>query len=346
MANPEPLSSEKPSTAVRVREVLTSRWFVKLSFLAFFVLSVIQLLRFERWARGGGPYVPRPEAVAGILPIGHFTSFFGWVRGGGWDVILPAGLMIILMSLAVSLLFKRGMCGWICPVGTIWEGFAWMGRRLLGRNVRVWRWLDWVGRGFRYAFAAAFLLLLLMVSVEEATAFRELPYMWIADLKIIHLMAEPMWLIVAGFGALLSVVFGPVWCRYVCPLGGLYSAVGIASVCAVQRDAETCIDCHRCSQVCHAFVEPERMTRVWAPECDGCMDCVKVCPVEGCLEAKAASRVPIAPWVWPLLVVGLWLIIFGFAKATGNWDSRVPPEVYRQVIQSGLIEERTQGFFE
>ena len=36
----------------------------------FFIYSVVQLLLFERWARGLGGYVPRPEAVAGILPIG------------------------------------------------------------------------------------------------------------------------------------------------------------------------------------------------------------------------------------------------------------------------------------
>jgi polyferredoxin len=342
---PEP-PVQSASPLIKVRDVVTSRWFVKSAFLAFFLLAVVQLLRFGSWARGNGPFVGRPEAVAGILPIGHFTSFFGWVKGGGWDYILPAGLVIILMSLAVSLLFKRGMCGWICPVGTIWEACASLGRRLFGRNIRVWRWLDLTGRAFRYLLAAAFMSGLLMVSVEEAVSFRELPYMWIADLKIIHLMAEPGWLMAAGFAALLSVVFGPVWCRYLCPLGGLYSAVGIASPCAIERDADTCIDCHKCSNACHAFVEPEKQIRVWSPECDGCMDCVKVCPVDGCLEAKVLSRATIAPWVWPLLVVGLWLIIFGFAKATGNWDSRVPPAVYQQVIQSGMIEQRTRGFFE
>jgi len=337
---------DEPTLGVRIRSAVTSRWFVKSAFLAFFLFTVVQLLRFERWARGEGDYVPRPEAVAGILPIGHFTSFFAWVRGGGWDVILPAGLVIILMSLAVSLLFKRGMCGWICPVGTIWEAFAALGRRLFGRNVRVWRWLDLAGRGLRYVIAAAFVLALFVVSVEEAVAFRELPYMWIADIKILHLMVEPGFMAAAGIAALLSVVFGPVWCRYLCPLGGLYSAVGLASPSAIERNAETCIDCHRCSNVCHAFVEPEKTTRVYAPECDGCMDCVKVCPVDECLQAKAFSRITIAPWVWPLLVVSLWLIIFGFAKATGNWDSRVPPAIYSQVIRSGMIEERTRGFLE
>lgn len=342
-------SEQEPSDGSilrRVRDLVTGRWFIKGAFFAFFVFSVVQLLRFERWARGEGPYVARPEAVAGILPIGHFTSFFAWLKGGGWDVLLPAGLVIILMSLAVSLLFKRGMCGWICPVGTVWEAFAWLGRRLFGRNIRVWRPLDLLGRGLRYAITIAFLGFLLRVSVEEAVGFRELPYMWIADIKIISLMIEPGFLTVAGIAAVLSLAFGPVWCRYACPLGGLYSAVGIASPCAVVRDDETCIQCHRCSEVCHAFVEPEKSNRVWAPECDGCMDCVKVCPVDGCLEAKTPWRSTIAPWVWPLLVVGLWLIIFGFAKATDNWNTKIAPEMFKLVIKSGLIEERTRGFFE
>ena len=343
----QPAMAESPMSAgvPAWLEFVTSRWVVKTAFLVFFAFTVVQLLRFERWAKGVGPYVKRPEAVAGILPIGHFTSFFAWVRGGGWDSILPAGLVLILMSLTVSFLFKRGMCGW-GPVGTIWEACAAFGRRVMGRNVRVWRWLDLLGRGFRYLLAAAFVSALLAVSVQEAASFRLLPYMWIADLKIIHIMAEPAYLAVVGLAAALSFVFGPVWCRYLCPLGGLYSAVGIASPCAIERDVDSCIDCHKCSKVCHAFVEPEKTTRVWAPECDGCMDCVKVCPVEGCLEAKAFSRERIAPWVWPLLVVTLWLVIFGYAKALNQWDSKVPLEAYRQVIQSGLVEERTRGFFE
>lgn len=331
----------------RLRDFVCGRWFFKAAFLAFFVFSVVQLLRFQAWARGEGPLVHRPETVAGILPIGHFTSFFAWIRGGGWDTYLPAGLVIILAALATSLLFKRGFCGWICPVGTIWEACAALGRRLMGgRNVRLPKWLDLVGRGFRYLLAGMFMFALLMVPLQAAVEFRVIPYMWIADIKIIRLMADPMWLIVALFAGALSILFGPVWCRYLCPLGGLYSAVGMASPCTVTRDAETCIQCHACSQSCHAFVEPEKSTRVIAPECDGCMDCVRVCPVEGCLEARAVGGTRIAPWVWPLLVVGLWLLIWGFAKVTGNWDTPVSDDEFRQIINSGIIEQRTRGFFE
>ncbi len=331
----------------RFIDFVTSRWFIKSAFLVFFIFSVVQLLRFEQWARGNGGYVRRPEAVAGLLPIGHFTSFFAWVRGGGWDTILPAGLVIIVAALTISFLFKRGFCGWICPVGTIWEAFAALGRRLLGgRNIRVPKWLDLVGRGFRYLITAMFMFALLTVPVQAAVEFRVIPYMWIADLKIIHLMSEPIWILTALLGGVLSIVFGPVWCRYLCPLGGLYSAVGIASPCTIERDEQTCIHCSRCTDVCHAFVEPEVKKRVWAPECDGCMDCVKECPVPGCLEAKLVSRVRIAPWVWPLLVVGVWLAIWAGAKVSGNWDTTVPLDGYIETINSGIIEQKTRGFFE
>lgn len=330
---------------VRARDFVTSRWFVKGAFFTFFVYACIQLFRFAAWARGEGEWVRRPEAPAGILPIGHFTSFFGWVRGGGWDTLLPAGLVIILGALATSLLFKRGFCGWICPVGTFWEAFSAVGRRLAGKNFRLPKWLDIPGRGVRYLLAFAFMTLLLLVNLQEAVSFRQLPYMWVADLKILGMMLDPVYILVALLVGVVSMLIGPLWCRYLCPLGGLYSAVGVASPCTIERNADSCIHCSKCSKVCHAFVSPESTDRVWAAECDGCMDCVKVCPVDGCLEAKAFSKVRIAPWVWPLLVVGLWLAIWGFAKVTGNWNSSIPDEAFRQVINSGLLEQKTQGFF-
>jgi polyferredoxin len=331
---------------LRARDFVTSRWFVKGAFFAFFVFACLQLFRFAAWARGMGPYTDRPEAPAGILPIGHFTSFFGWVRGGGWDEMLPAGLVIILGALATSLLFKRGFCGWICPVGTLWEGFSALGRKIVGRNYPLPKFLDMPGRAFRYLLAALFMgVLLLLVPVSEAVAFRQLPYMWVADLKILGMMVEPLYIVVALLVGVLSMLIGPLWCRYLCPLGGLYSFVGLASPCVVERDADKCTHCSKCSAVCHAFLKPEQTHRVSEVECDGCMDCVHACPVDGCLEAKAFSRVRIAPWMWPVLVVGLWLAIWGVAKITGNWDSPIPDEAFRQVINSGLLEQRTPTSF-
>ena len=324
----------------RIRAFVTGRWFVKWAYFLFFVYATVQLFRFAAWARGEGPFVSRPEAPAGLLPIGHFTSFFAWLRGGGWDPLLPAGLIIIIAALSVSLLFRRGFCGWICPVGTLWEAFSALGRRLLGgRNLRLPKWLDLFGRGFRFLFAAALVAFLVAVPLAEAVGFRSLPYMMIADLKTIGLMIEPIYLLVILLAGAISMLFGPVWCRYVCPLGGMYAAVAVGSPCAVHRDTSTCIQCGRCTKTCHAFCEPDKVVNVRDTECDGCMECVKVCPVTDCLEARAFSSVRIAPWVWPVLVVGLWLAIYGIAVATGNWSSPVTAEQFRDIINSGILEQ-------
>jgi polyferredoxin len=334
-----------PDRPNRFISAVTSRVFVRGAFLVFFVWICVQLMMFAAWARGAGPFVPRPEAVAGILPVGHFTSFFAWVRGGGWDVLLPAGLVIIIASVTLSLLLKRGFCGWICPLGSLWEAGALLGRRVLGgRSLRVPKWLDAAGRGVRYLLAGLILFWLMSVPLAEAISFRELPYMWTADIKILMGFATPVFLVAGLLAFVLSMLFGPVWCRYLCPLGGWYSLLGVASPCAVERDADTCISCGKCTKVCHAFVDVEHVRKtVRSPECDGCMDCVRVCPVDGALQAKVMGRVRISPYVWPVLVVGLWLAIYAGAKVTGNWDSRIPNDVFRQVIQSGQLDQKTPG---
>lgn len=327
-----------------LRELLTRRMTVRWAFLGFFLVAVWQLLAFVRWARGTGPYVPRPEAVAGLLPVGHFTSFFAWLKGGGWDTLLPAGLVIIIGAVTVSVLFKRGFCGWICPLGTVWETAALLGRRLTGgRTIRIPRWLDLVGRGVRYAIAGAALVFLIAVPLAEAVAFRQFPYMWTADIKIIEGFGNPLFVAVFLFAFVLSMLLGPVWCRWLCPLGGWYSVLGMASPCAVHRNTETCVHCMACNRECHAFVDVESAKRVWQPECDGCMDCVRVCPVPDCLEPRLPGGRRIAPWTWALVVVGVWLAIWGVAEVTGNWDTSIPDEVFRQVINSGLLEQRTPG---
>jgi polyferredoxin len=322
-----------------IRDFVTSRWLVKLAFLAYFVFACVQLMRFAAWARGAGPYVARPEAPAGLLPVGHFTSFFAFVRGGGWDALLPAGLVIIIGAFTVSLLFRRGFCGWICPVGTVWELFSAGGRRLMGRNVRVPRPLDISGRVVRYALTAAVVaILLVLVSVTEAVEFRTLPYMWTADIKTISLILTPTFLLVATFAGVLSAIFGPVWCRYLCPLGGMYSTVATLSPCAVHRDAEACASCGNCSAACHAFIDVEHASVVRDTECDGCMECVKACSAEKALEPRAFGRLRVAPWAWPLLVVGVWLAIFTAAYATGNWKSSIPVDKFVAAINSGVLE--------
>lgn len=65
----------------------------------------------------------------------------------------------------------------------------------------------------------------------------------------------------------------------------------------------------------------------------------------GLREPLAFRTIKIPAWAWPLLVTGVWLGIYGVAKATGNWETSVLLSAFQQVIRSGLLEQRTWGFF-
>lgn len=75
------------------------------------------------------------------------------------------------------------------------------------------------------------------------------------------------------------------------------------------------------------------------------MECVRACPAPGALEARVGGQWRIPAWVWPLLVVGVWLLIYGVAKLTHNWDTTIPSSVFKQVIDSGVLQQRTPGGF-
>jgi polyferredoxin len=318
----------------RVR--FSPRALVRGAFLLFFVAACWQLWAFYRWAVGAGPFVSRPEAVTGLMPVGAFMSLFAWVKSGIFDPVMPAGVVIVLTALAVSLLLKRAFCGWICPVGAVWDGFAWLGRRVPKLPLRLPRFLDLGLRGLRYLVTAAILWWLWSVPVSQALEFQQLPYYAVADLKILSLLLnlKPVYLAVAVCTALVSIVLGNAWCRWLCPLGALYGACGAASPCTVTRDPKACTACGRCATVCHADVPVNRLESVRAPECDGCLECLRSCPAPGALTTRVAGRFAFPWWGWPLAVVLLWLGAWLLALATGHWRIGVPAETVAAYIRA------------
>jgi len=321
---------------MEIARKLNLRFMVRTGFLLYFIYLCAKLWMFYLWAVGEGAYVDRPEAVAGLIPVGAYMSFFLWLKTGFFDVVAPAGIVIIIGALATSFLFKRGFCGWICPVGAVWHGFGWLGRRLQGRTLRPPRWLDLVLRALRYVIAIAAFGFVGMVSVAEAISFQQIPYYAVSDIKILSLLVRitPLYFAVAALVGVASMLLGNVWCRYLCPLGGLYGAIGVASPCTVVRDEDICIACGKCTEVCHAAVKVDELRSVHAPECDGCLDCVVECPAPGALEPRVLGKWAMPVWLWPVLVVGLWLAIYGVAKLTGHWDTAVPADLFRIYVNA------------
>jgi len=70
------------------------------------------------------------------------------------DPVHPSGFIMFTAILGVSLVMKKGFCGWICPVGTLSQ-YVWMaGERIFGRNFRFGRFTDISLRSLKYILMA------------------------------------------------------------------------------------------------------------------------------------------------------------------------------------------------
>ncbi|PYQ67630.1 MAG: 4Fe-4S binding protein, partial [Acidobacteria bacterium] len=304
------------------------------------VLLGVQFARFVSAAQAGRTPLPhRPPGVEGFLPISGLMGLVDWARTGTLNAIHPAAAVLVLIGLATAILFRRSFCSWICPVGFVSESLARLGRRMLGRNFRIWKWLDVPLRGLKYLLMAFFLWAIFGMSAAALHDFLESPYNRLADLKMAlfftEMTAVGAW--VLFIIAALSILYKGFWCRYLCPYGALLGLTSWLSPTRIERNPQTCIDCGLCDRVCMARLPVSKKIKVLSPECIGCMDCVAVCPIKDALRMKTAKR-PLSLQAYAAAVLVLFFAGYFGARAFGVWDNKISDTEYVQRIQENRVD--------
>ena len=75
---------------------------------------------------------------------------------------------------------------------------------------------------------------------------------------------------------ILSVIIYRPFCKYICPLGAVYSLFQPISVFRYRVDQEACTNCGACASVCKMQVDPAKSPNHM--ECIRCGQCIKACP--------------------------------------------------------------------
>lgn len=314
---------------------------VQLLFVLIILYIGIQFIRFVN--SYGDPnataLVTRPPGVEAFLPISALVALKAWLVTGVFDKIHPAGLVIFLLAMAISLVFKRSFCSWICPIGTLSEGLAILGRKIFGKNFVLPRWLDYPLRSLKYILFGFFLVFIfILMDGLSAYSFLQTPYNMIADVKMLQFFTNisTVGITVIGILVLLSVLIQNFWCRYLCPYGALMSLLSIVSPWKIRRNADTCISCQKCTMVCPNQLKVAEAKNVWSPECSGCLNCVKSCPVKRTLEFStppaSGKGLIFDPQRAAIVIIVVWFMVVALAKFTGHWETSIPTEMYKVLI--------------
>ena len=80
------------------------------------------------------------------------------------------------------------------------------------------------------------------------------------------------------FTLLLSIIIYRPFCKYICPLGAIYSIFNPISIFRYRLDKDKCINCGKCKKVCQMNIDPvENCNHL---ECIRCGRCKNACPVD------------------------------------------------------------------
>ena len=328
----------RPLRARRLR-IEWSRHLVQAGFGLTILFIGWEFRRFVHGLEAGLVVGTRPPGVEGFLPIAALLSLRHLFSTGEVHRVHPAGLVILLLALALGLLAKRAFCSWVCPVGTVSEALAAFSIRLFRRKLALPRLVDLPLRSLKYLLLAFFVWVVFFQMGPAAVAdFLDSPYNRVADVKMLYFFEQigPFGLRVLLVLTGLSIVIPYFWCRYLCPYGALLGAASLFSPLKVTRHAPSCIDCNLCTKACPSHLPVARLARVRSDECFGCLSCVAACPVPRALRVETTSpwRRPVRPAVFAALVVSLFVGGTLLARALGLWHNSITAEQYEHSIRT------------
>lgn len=329
-------------SSINPKQLTPSRfrlWFQG-GFFLWVVFIGVQFGRFVHHftSQGQTPFVNRPPGVDGFLPIGALASFKYWLATGEINPYHPAALVLFVSFLAMSLLAKKSFCSWLCPVGTLSEWLWKGGRRLVGRNLFPWPWLDTLLRCVKYGLLLFFVkILLLDMPTIALKGFLMSPYWALSDVKMLQFFTDPSPTTVAVVAllALLSFFIQNFWCRYLCPYGALLGLISVASPLKIRRDHQSCHHCQRCRQRCPSKLPVSTANVIRSPECTGCLSCTDACPSGAVRMAPPPlfKRLQHWPeWGFPVLALGLYAGGVALGMISGHWHGSLSYADYQQLI--------------
>ena len=343
----KPAAVGKPKKKlIRRTDVDRSQWYRRSFQGAFLLLNLWLGAKFYFWVRQFEVGVVdanlhRPPGVEGWLPIVGLMNVKYWLLIGQIPRVHPAAMFLLLTFWAMSFLFRKAFCSWLCPIGTISEYLWRAGQKMFKRNFSLPRWLDLPLRGLKYFLLGFFVWAISTMSAEGIRDFMQSPYGLIADVKMLNFFRHigETGLIVLGVLVVASVFVPNFWCRFLCPYGALLGLTSWMSPLRIRRSTETCIDCAKCAKVCPSALPVDKLVQIRSAECTGCLECVAVCPAQDALAmslpkliAEQPRKAALSAWAMAAGIAMLFLGVAGFAKATGHWQSAIPNSVYQRLV--------------
>lgn len=227
-----------------------------------------------------GIAVPIIEGVSihGICPFGSVVSIYQLITTGTMvKKVHEAANVVFGMILVSSVLFGPVFCSFMCPLGTVQEWIATVGRRFGVKKVHVSQ------RNHKILSFGRYIVLVWVVYVTARSGdilFRDYdPYYALFNFYTGEVAISA--LVILFMVLITSLFIERPWCKYACPFGAVLGVTNKFRLFSITRREKTCIRCNRCYTSCPMGIDVSNVKKVNSTLCNSCMTCTsdQVCPV-------------------------------------------------------------------
>lgn len=197
-----------------------------------------------------------------------------------WSAFLKALLGICLFTI----IFGRFFCGYACAFGTLGDLLymfsAFVQKKTKKKLPKIPEKAGSYFRKIKYLILAGVVVTCLLGVYDK---FRgSSPWDVFSRLTSLQLPGRAY---LVGSIILLLIMVGMIWeerffCKYLCPMGAVFSLLPILPVSLYRRDRESCINgCSACKRQCPVSLDIDGDTKD-SGECIQCNQCLTACPKE------------------------------------------------------------------
>lgn len=271
-------------------------------------VQIAAAIFFNAWVKGyskGRIYTGDLKvACVPVLNCYSCPGAWGSCPIGSMQAVLDSGkykfsFYVTGIIMLFGLIFGRFICGFLCPFGLIQDLLY----KIKIRKLRVKEKLDKLLRYLKYIILIVFVMLLPIFAVNDFGM--SLPYFckYICPAgtlgagiplvamnrslqNIVGLMFQ--WKITIMLTILvISMIISRPFCKYICPLGAIYSVFNRFSMFTLELDEIKCISCGNCAKKCPMDINPVK--DINSVECIKCGVCKSVCPSK-CIDFKISAK--------------------------------------------------------